>query len=131
MTGNKRRTKKADKREASRQKGWWKWPYGALLILAALFIGIGGGWLLARQREGQPSTPLVQLAAVSQLPDKVRRAPPVVQEAYRFAIANPDVVDNLPCFCGCGSMGHESNLNCFIERITPDGAIAFGYHALE
>lgn len=59
----------------------------------------------------------------------MRKAPPVVQEAYRFAIANPEILAKFPCFCGCGSRGHKSDLDCFIECFNPDGFIVFGYHA--
>jgi len=100
-------------------------------ILAAVLIGVGGGWFLA-QRGGTSSAEIeITLAPVSQLPEKVRRAPPVVQEGYRFAIANPEVLAKLPCYCGCGSMGHTSDLDCFIEEFKPDGTIVFGYHAFE
>jgi hypothetical protein len=71
------------------------------------------------------------LAPASQLSEKVRGAPPVVQEAYRFAIANPEILAKLPCYCGCGNMGHMSNLDCFAEEIAEDGSVVFGYHALE
>jgi hypothetical protein len=71
----------------------------------------------------------IQLAPSSLLPKKVRKAPPVVQEAYRFAIANPQVLSKLPCYCGCGGVGHTSDLDCFIEEFEPDGSIVFGYHA--
>jgi len=75
--------------------------------------------------------PQIQLAPITQFPGKVRRAAPVVQEAYRFAIANPDILAQLPCYCGCGGIGHESHLDCFIERSNPDGSVVFGYHAYE
>ena len=115
----------------ARQKGSGKWLYVAIPILAAVLIGVGGGWYLA-QREGTSSAGTeITLAPVSQLPEKVRRAPPVVQEGYRFAIANPEVLSKLPCYCGCGSMGHTSDLDCFIEEFKPDGTIVFGYHAFE
>jgi hypothetical protein len=39
------------------------------------------------------------LASESMLPDFVRDTPPQVQEAYRFAIANPDVLKYIPCYC--------------------------------
>jgi len=46
------------------------------------------------------------LAPISDMPSEVHAAPEVVQEAYQFAVANPDVLDQLPCYCGCGGMGH-------------------------
>ncbi|MBC8249075.1 MAG: hypothetical protein H8E90_05305 [Anaerolineales bacterium] len=100
-----------------------------MLILVAIFIGVGGGWLLARQGSTGSTVTEIQLAPVSQLSEKVRKAPPVVQEAYRFAIVNPEILGKLPCYCGCGSEGHKSDLDCFIERFNPDGSIVFGYHA--
>jgi hypothetical protein len=69
------------------------------------------------------------LAPEPALPDFVRQAPPNVQEAYRFAIANPDVLRQYPCYCGCGAMGHKNNLDCYIKEFRPDGSIAFENHA--
>lgn len=127
MTRKKQR--KDSKGARSRQKGSGKWLYVVIPILAAVLIGLGGGWFLARRGDTGSTVPEIQLAPVSQLPEKVRRAPPVVQGAYRFAIANPEVLAKLPCFCGCGSKGHKSDLDCFIEDFNPDGSIVFGYHA--
>lgn len=70
-----------------------------------------------------------ELAPESALPAFVRDAPPQVKEAYRFAIANPEVLSAFPCYCGCGAMGHESNLDCYIKEIRPDGSVAFEDHA--
>jgi hypothetical protein len=70
------------------------------------------------------------LAPESALPEFVQDAPPQVREAYRFAIANPDVLKDFPCYCGCGSMGHESNLGCYVKETRPDGTLVFENHAL-
>lgn len=115
----------------ARQKGSGKWLYVVIPILAAVLIGVGGGWFLAQRGDASSAETEITLAPVSQLPEKVRRAPPVVQEGYRFAIANPEVLAKLPCYCGCGSMGHTSDLDCFIQEFKPDGTIVFGYHAFE
>jgi len=131
MTRKKQRSRMDRKRARSRQKGSGKWLYVAIPILAAVLIGVGGGWVLARRGDTDTTGTEIQLAPVSQLPEKVRRAPPVVQEAYRFAIANPEVLAKLPCYCGCGSMGHTSDLDCFIQEFKSDGTIVFGYHAFE
>jgi hypothetical protein len=71
----------------------------------------------------------VSLAPVSLLSEKVREAPSVVREAYRFAIANPDALSNIPCYCGCGSVGHQSNLDCFVEQFNTDGSVVLDDHA--
>jgi hypothetical protein len=131
MTRKKQRSRMDRKKARSRQKRLRKWLYVAIPILAAVLIGIGGGFVLARRGDTDTTGTEIKLAPVSQLPERVKRAPPVVQEAYRFAIANPEVLAQLPCYCGCGSMGHESDLDCFIEEFKPDGTIVFGYHAYE
>jgi hypothetical protein len=132
MTRKTQRTGKYRKNARLSQKGSKRWRYIAALILAAFLIGAGGGWLRTRRRDAGSTGADIQLAPVSQLPEKVRAAPVVVQEAYRFAIANPEVLSQIPCYCGCGAMGHESDLDCFIEELNPDGSVAaFGYHAFE
>jgi hypothetical protein len=72
-----------------------------------------------------------ELAPESALPDFVRNAPPQVREAYRFAIANPEVVQKYPCYCGCGAAGHRSNLDCYIKERHSDGStIVLDNHAV-
>jgi len=71
----------------------------------------------------------LSLAPESELPDFVQDAPPQVKEAYRFAIANPDVLSAFPCYCGCGAMGHQNNLQCYIKEVRADGSIEFENHA--
>lgn len=93
-----------------------------LLLLLALVISACG------DSTGSAATKLT-LAPVSALPDFVQDAPPQVKEAYRFAIANPDVLSAFPCYCGCGAMGHQNNLECYIKEVRPDGSIEFENHA--
>lgn len=122
--------KQKDRKGArSRQRGLGRWLYVAIPILAVLLIGAGGGLFFARRGDAGSTRPEIKLAPVSQLSQQVRITPPVVQEAYRFAIANPEVLSRLPCYCGCGSVGHESNLDCFIQEFNPDGSVVFDDHA--
>ena len=143
MTRRKQSSATAGKEPRPSQKGTPKrkvrWIYIALPVLALIVIGVGGVWLLTGSSNtdsvGSGGTEAtgpreIQLASVSQLSDKVKEAPPVVQEAYRFAIANPDALSKFPCFCNCGNMGHESNLDCFVSEINADGSVVFDYHAL-
>ncbi len=51
------------------------------------------------------------------------------QEAYAFALARPDVLQWLPCYCGCEGMGHRSNLDCFFQRREVKGTYTYEEHA--
>jgi hypothetical protein len=99
-------------------------------VVAAVLIGIGALVLFSQSGQAAPTGSQIQLAPVSKLDAKVRSAPPVVQEAYRFAIANPEVLSKMPCYCGCGNMGHMDNLDCFVQDVKADGSVVLDYHAL-
>ena len=79
--------------------------------------------------EKSPELEGVSLAPVSLLSEKVREGPAVVRKAYRFAIANPDALSNIPCYCGCGGVGHQSNLDCFVQQVNADGSVVLDDHA--
>ena len=72
---------------------------------------------------GKPH-PAYSLAPESALPDNLRKAPPKVRDAYRFAVANRDMLRQIPCYCGCGAE-HKSNAECYIKDVRPDGSIVF------
>lgn len=67
---------------------------------------------------------------LDQMPAEVRSAPVAVQEAYQFASVNPDVMQNIPCYCGCGNIGHTSNYACYVSDVDAQGNIKFDNHAL-
>ena len=66
---------------------------------------------------------------MADMPQFVHDARPEAQHAYRFAAANPDLVRHFPCYCGCVYMGHENNLDCYIQEINEDGRAIFDEHA--
>jgi len=39
----------------------------------------------------------------------------VVREVYVFAAKHPEVLNQVPCFCGCQNMGHRHNDDCFVK----------------
>jgi hypothetical protein len=54
--------------------------------------------------------------------------PPDYQKAYRFALVNPDILTKIPCYCGCGAVGHMDNRMCYIQSETAGGGVVFDYH---
>ena len=50
--------------------------------------------------------------------------PELMEQAYIFAAKNPDVLDYVPCYCGCGQTdGHVGNTDCFVESRAPNGQV--------
>jgi protein-disulfide isomerase len=80
--------------------------------------------------DGKTSTTLIELAPLSAFPSELRQLPPQVQEAYRFALANPDVLAKIPCYCGCNQMGHMNNRMCYIKAESADGQVILDDHAI-
>ncbi len=37
------------------------------------------------------------------------------EAAYAFALRTGHVIEWMPCYCGCGAMGHGSNLDCYFK----------------
>ncbi len=77
----------------------------------------------------QPKADL-HMMSMDQMPADVQSAPVTVQEAYQFAAANPEVMKNIPCYCGCGNIGHTSNYSCYISNVDDKGRFTFDNHAL-
>jgi hypothetical protein len=63
------------------------------------------------------------------MPDFVRDAPARVKEGYIYAVSNPEDLAAVPCYCGCGNMGHTSNLSCFIQEGAKDEQTVYEPHA--
>jgi hypothetical protein len=70
------------------------------------------------------------MASLDKMPAEVKSAPVAVRQAYQFNVANPDVMTQLPCYCGCGSMGHTSNYSCYVSSVDADGNVTYDTHAL-
>ena len=70
------------------------------------------------------------MAALEQMPPDMQAAPLTVRQAYQFAAANPEVMKGIPCYCGCGAMGHTSSYSCYISEAESDGTLQYDTHAL-
>jgi hypothetical protein len=93
-----------------------------VVFLAALFLG---AFAISARTDGE-----VHTERTAMLTDAIQAAPETVQQAYLFAVEHPDILAHQPCYCGCGAMGHASNLDCFVREVKPDGTIDYDSHAL-
>jgi len=55
------------------------------------------------------------MAPMAGMPAEVKAAPTTVQQAYQFAVANPGVMKQIPCYCGFGKIGHTSSYSCYVQ----------------
>lgn len=100
----------------------------ALLLITLLSLFTGA---CTSQKENEE----LALAPVSALPKEVQDAPSTVREAYQFALANPDVLNKIPCYCGCGEghgeeVAHQSVNDCFVREIKGDGTVVWDWMGL-
>ncbi len=105
-------------------------------LLAALGVGAGGAGLArARLAAGEPPlrrTPngdLLETVPKGALPSFTIKGGPKVQEAYRYAAEHGEPLRYIPCFCGCKSVGHRNNEDCYVTERHADGRITFNSHS--
>ena len=99
-----------------------------LFIVLIGLIAFSG--LSACSSQSQSGDEHLAMAQMEQMPAEVQSAPVTVQEAYQFSVANPDIMDEIPCYCGCGNVGHTSNYDCYVSDVDDQGIITFDNHAL-
>jgi len=93
------------------------------------FLLAGGAVVLAACASAKPARPEDALTAIyarpdkNEWPDEFLRLPADTQATYRYATANHDTLQYIPCFCGCVNAGHTSNFDCYVSEVYPDGRI--------
>jgi hypothetical protein len=96
----------------------------AILVPAILLLAACSGTTKKPVGEQNQITPDMDVQA------EILKAPQNVQVAYQFAISNPDALKNVPCYCGCGAVGHTSNYSCYVKEVKPSGEVVYDAHAL-
>jgi hypothetical protein len=82
------------------------------IIAVVLIAGIA--WFAVRPADNpaiESATAIPEASALTLSPALFQG---VTREAYQVARDIPEVLEELPCFCGCmKERGHQSNLDCF------------------
>lgn len=86
--------------------GWIGLALGLLIVALTVFLWPRGG-------AGSPPW--------------LARGPADVQSLYRFAAQNRETLQYIPCYCGCGAVGHTSNFDCYY-KVTA-GGLVYEQHA--
>jgi hypothetical protein len=77
---------------------------------------------------GRPAS--LAIPAKDVWPLQYRQASAASKDAYAFAMAHPEILHYMPCFCGCGLEGHRDNYDCFIREQTGPGTYLLDPHGL-
>jgi len=72
--------------------------------------------------------PLLADPSLGVWPAAYHTASEQTREAYRYAIDRPDVLQWMPCFCGCVNDGHKSNVDCFVRTRIAEGRVVLDPH---
>ena len=119
-------------KRVKRKRHQWVVLTVAVLVavgLGAGFLVSGGGGLSERGVPvGAPGDRFETLGP-GDLPSFVAQADARLREAYRYAAANSEVLQYIPCYCGCGNIGHRHNGDCYVQERHADGRITFTSHA--
>ena len=82
------------------------------LLLPAALSACGGAY------------PDLALAPVEQLREDMQHQSDDVRISYQLALANPAILSQIPCYCGCPSL-HKNVKECFVREIKPDGTVVW------
>jgi len=110
-----------------------RWLFAAALLLFAL---ISVPVAVAGQHAHSSSTPAVTpariapmkahtgpLPALPPVPYAPSRPMAIVQQVYEFAARHPEVLQYVPCYCGCERMSHNGNHDCFVKARKANGTV--------
>jgi len=110
-----------------------------LIVVAA--VGLAGSVVLVAAGEGRPQADprpraAAQVAPVAPIKPDTGPLPPlprvsfdppapmaVIQQVYEFAARHPEVLQHMPCYCGCQKIGHTSNHSCFVKSRAANGRV--------
>ncbi len=116
-----RKQAKARRRTGRRRRRQINRAY--VLIPVALVLLVGGIWLLAARDRPDGA------AESTRLPAWISARGPKARQAYTQAVVHRDELQYIPCYCGCGGVGHASVVDCHIANVADDGSITYDQHA--
>ncbi|RXZ02156.1 PCYCGC motif-containing (lipo)protein [Fictibacillus sp. S7] len=66
---------------------------------------------------------------VDVLPTFLTDKPKEIQVIYQAAAKNKELLEKIPCYCGCGeSVNHKNNYDCFVHENKNGGSIVWDDH---
>jgi Protein of unknown function with PCYCGC motif len=102
-----------------------------VLFAAAVLIAACGPPAPPQQAAAATPAPAPEVSAPSNsdlpplphVPFPAARPMPIVEAVFRFAATHPEVLSQMPCFCGCENRGHRHNDDCFVSARDERGRV--------
>ena len=108
---------------------------GALCLAGGLFLTVAvSAGQQARGRVAAPAAaPAMKAAPAGPLPPMplngaLARPREIVAAVYEFAARHPEVLQYVPCYCGCEQLGHNGNHDCFVRSRDANGRVQWNDH---
>ena len=111
--------------------------HAMLPIIAASCISLAG---CAPQKTNEAAAPQTTVSPRTPYSGPLPMLPPpqyqlprpleVVRAVYEFAGRRPDVLQYVPCFCGCQASGHVGNDDCFVSSRDASGKPRWDLHGM-
>ncbi len=103
-----------------------------LVIVAAVAVSLAFGVFLVNRPSPAGKTAASEHANmpdhVPPEPQWMKNALQPVRQAYIYAAWNPEPLQYIPCYCGCGNI-HGSNAACYFKRDEEGNVLAYDEHA--
>ncbi len=112
---SRRRTKRRRRRGVN--------PLYLLVPMAAVLLA-SGIWLLTAR--AKPS----DTGKAPRFPAWIEAGGPKARRAYAQAVAHQEELQYIPCYCGCGGVGHKAVMDCHVADVAADGSITYDRHAV-
>jgi hypothetical protein len=87
-----------------------------------------GSLLVGSPQRRTPHGDVLETVPQGELPSFARTGSPKAQEAYRYAATHGEILQYIPCFCGCTNVGHHHNGECYVAERLPGGRLTFTSH---
>ena len=105
--------------------------FGAVLLAVTFTttVTVGAGQHVHATAQVAPKSVVPMKAHLGPVPPlpvvsfTASRPMPVVQQVYEFAAHHPEVLQYVPCYCGCERVGHNGNHDCFVKSRAANGRV--------
>jgi hypothetical protein len=105
---------------------------GAALLALDALLGLVAVQAVPVPAESHADLPMTMTVPAGVLPAVIQHATPATRDAYVAALEHPQVLAAVPCLCGCQqSLGHESNLDCYIATSESAQSVTYAMHGLD